>query len=254
MADQFPFFYDQDLDEDTNKKVNMEIMKYSGLYILKKLDLPPEEGGHLFEVPLSGLDEHMEPILDDLFFHNLIDIDTDNARYALTQEGSEYIDKIVAEVEGYIDKYQEFDPATKVNLMRRDKVNPLRARFLWGLYDGEFDDFNEWQENWDIDPTQRKDDWREVITSKDFYDMLFENINNMEAFDDDALDQVLKEAEEERAKEQANLPAIEITRVEGQSGGNGRQDEEVIVETDYYYNDPYYFNPVYDPFFWYVVF
>ncbi len=254
MADQFPFFYDQDLDEDTNKKVNMEIMKYAGLYILKMVDLPPEEGGHLFEVPLSGLDEQMEPILDDLFFHNLIEIDTDKARYALSQDGSDYVDKIVAEVEDYIDKYQEFDPATKVSLMRRDKMNPLRARFLWGLYDGEFDDFNEWQENWNIDPTQRKEDWQDVITSKDFYDMLFEDINNMEAFDDDALDEVLKEAEEERAKEQANLPPIEITRVEGQSGGNGHQDDEVIVERDYYYNDPYYFNPVYDPFFWYVVF
>ena len=35
MADQFPYFFDEDYDEETNKKVNMEIMKYSGMYLLK---------------------------------------------------------------------------------------------------------------------------------------------------------------------------------------------------------------------------
>ncbi|MDH5681585.1 MAG: hypothetical protein OEZ36_08360 [Spirochaetota bacterium] len=252
MADKFPYYFDEQFDEETNHKVNLEIMKYAGMYILKRLDLPAEEGGHAFEVPLAGLDEHLEPILDDLMFHNLIEIDENAVRYALSDEGRGYVDKLIVEIEGYIDKYQEFEPTTRVNLMKRDRINPLRARFLWGLYDGEFDDFELWQENWEVPATEKLSDWRDVITKKEFYDMLFEDINHMDALDDDALDQVLREAEEDRQK---NMPQVQINRVDGDSGDRRRRDDDdgdqVVVRE---YHDPYYFNPVYDPLFWYVVF
>ena len=251
MADPFHFYYNQDFDEETNKKVNLEIMKYAGMYILKKIDLPPDEGGHPFEVPLTGLDEHMEPILDDLMFHGLIDIDTVKTQYVLTADGTDYIHKLIDEIEGYINKYQDFEPTTRVNLMKRDRINPLRARFLWGLYDGEFDNFDQWQENWGITAENKIDDWRDVITSKPFYDMLFEDINHMDALDDDALDRVLKEAEEERIKES---PPIKITQVEGSQNRHSQRRDDDDDRDDRYYHDPYYFNPVYDPLFWYIVF
>jgi len=251
MADEFPYYFNPDLDEDTNKKVNLEIMKYAGMYLLKKIDLPPEEGGHVFEVPLSGLDEHLEPILDDLLFHDLIDIDSVSTRYALTKDGNDYVAKLIDEIEDYIDDYDEYDATTKVNLMKKNNINPLRARFLWGLYDGEFDDFEDWQDEWNFPSDQRSSDWRDMITKKEFYDFLFEQVNNMEDMDNAELDEIMREAEEERQK---NVPEIKITRVEGSSGissrrGNGGE----IVEREYYH-DPYYFNPVYDPLFWYVVF
>ena len=254
--DQFPFFYNADFDDETNKKVNMEIIKYAGMYVLKMLDMPPDQGGHVFEVPLSGPDERIEPVLDDLMFHSLVTIDEQNFRYALTDEGTEYIGKLLDEIEGYIAKYQEFEPTTKVNLMKRDRVNPLRARFLWGLYDGEFDDFKQWQENWNIDPAEQTEDWQDVVVMKEFYDMLFDDINNMAQLDDAALDQVLQEAqadrEKEKAIEKANAPQVQINKVEG-SNGNGRNHRD-DRDDDYYYHDPYYHNPVHDPLFWYIVF
>ncbi len=246
----YPYYFNPDLGEDINKKINLEIMKYAGMYVLKLIDLPPKEGGHIFEVPLALEDEHLEPVLDDLLFHGLIDIDTVRTCYVLTQDGRNYVDKLIGEVEAYIDKYQEFEPTTKVNLMRRDNINPLRARFLWGLYDGEFDDLNEWQDNWQINPAERVDDWRFVITRKEFYDMLFEHINNMEVLDDDALDEVLRQAQEDRRIE---APQIQITRVDNTPVNVNYPREEVVYETRYYH-DPYYFNPVYDPLFWYIVF
>ncbi|MDH4127567.1 MAG: hypothetical protein OEV44_02350 [Spirochaetota bacterium] len=250
MTDEFPYFYNQDFDKDTNKKVNMEIMKYAGMYILKKMDIPPSEGGHIFSVPLEGLDVHLEAILDDIMFHNLIEIDSNSTCYKITDDGKEYINKLLDEIEGYIEKYQDFEPVTRVNLMKRDRVNPLRARFLWGLYDGEFDDFNQWQENWQIAENEKINDWREIITTKEFYDMLFEDINHMEAFDDDALDEVLRQAENDRKKD---MPEVQITRVEGNTSP-ASSNQDVVVTREYYYNDPYYFNPIYDPLFWYIVF
>jgi len=257
MADQFPYYFNDEFDEDTNKKVNMEILKYAGIYVLKKLDRPPADGGYFFEVPLMGLDEHLEPILDDLLFHDIIEIDVDHARYSLTKEGIQYIDKLIDEIEGYIDKYQEYEPVTRVNLMKRDKINPLRARFLWGLYDGEFDDFDQWQENWNIAPDEKTADWREIITMKEFYDMLFEDINQMDALDDDALDEVLAEAEADRLKEKKAAPPVQINRIEGSRNSDNRNqydNYEPPIRDNYYYHDPYYFNPVYDPLFWYMVF
>ncbi len=251
MADQFPYFFDEEHDEETNKKVNLEIMKYSGMYILKKMSLSPEEGGHIFEVPLSGMDEHLEPVLDDLLFHDLLEIDAVNTRYKLTREGEQYVDKIIGEIEGYIGKYQDFEPVTRVNLMKRDRVNPLRARFLWGLYDGEFDNLKQWQEDWEVESAEILADWQLYVTKKEFYDELFWDINNIEDLDDDALDEVLQEAEEER---QQNMPDIKINRVEGGGQNIQRSRGDDIVVTEHYHHDPYYFNPVYDPLFWYIVF
>jgi len=127
MADQFPYFYEKELGEETNKKINLEIMKYAGMYVIKKMDLTPADGGHIFEVPLQGLDEHLEPVLDNLMFNNLIFIDTNRVQYDLTKDGEQYVRSLIDEAEVYIDKYQEFEPTTRVNLMKRDKVNPLRA-------------------------------------------------------------------------------------------------------------------------------
>lgn len=252
MEDQYPYYYNQEFDEDTNKKINLEIMKYAGLFILEKIDVGPEEGGHRFEVPLMGIDEHMEPILDDLMFHDLLDIDSENTCYTITDQGYKYIQDIIKEAENYLNKYQDFEPTTRVNLMKRDRINPLRARFLWGLYDGEFSDIKKWQDDRGIIPEEQVEDWRDFITKKEFYDILFEEINNMEELDDDALDQVLAEAEAERDK---NKPQIQIQKSQGsQSVQGSNQADPQTQSTVHYYHDPYYFNPVYDPLFWYIVF
>lgn len=252
MQDQYPYFYNSEFDDEINKKINLEIMKYAGLFILEKIDVGPNDGGHNFDVPLMGIDEQLEPILDDLLFHDLLDIDSENTCYTITDKGYKYIKDIIKEAENYLSKYQEFEPTTRVNLMKRDGVNPLRARFLWGLYDGEFIDIKQWQDDRGISLEEQVEDWREFITKKEFYDILFEEINNMDDLDDAALDQVLAEAEEEREK---NKPQIQIERSEGSQSVQQQQSADPQNQTVvHYYHDPYYFNPVYDPLFWYIVF
>ncbi len=216
MADEFHYYYNKELDKETNKKINLEIVNYAGIYILKKMDISDDSGGHVFEVPLSGIDEHLEPVMDDLLFNDLVKIDTVNICYKISDKGRDYIDSLIDEIEGYIDRYEDFDPQAKVNLMKRDRVNPLRVRFLWGLYDGEFDDFNQWQDNLGI--TDKIKDWQTIIVKKEFYDILFEEIDNMENMDDEELNDILKEAEDEKSIERNKKNSnINITRI----GGNG---------------------------------
>ena len=196
MQDQFPYYYDPQKDQDANAKANQEIIKYAGIYLLKMMEAEPPP----FQVPLSSQDESLEPILDDLLFRELILIDPEKSAYQISQKGVEYVDSLIDEIEGYIDEYQDFEPATRVNLMKRDHVNPLRARFLWGLYDGEFDDLVEWQDQSQFSPSEIKINWRQIITSKEFYDYLFEDIIYVENIQDDSLDQVSRDPQHKHQK------------------------------------------------------
>ena len=109
----------------------------------------------------------------------------------LCQKGEQYIDSLVQEIESYMDKYEDFEPQTRINLMKRDQIDPLRARFLWGIYDGEFDDLVQWQAQ--AHSFKPFEDWRQLITSKDFYDFLFQEIKQAPQMDSESLDSVLDE-------------------------------------------------------------
>ena len=202
MKNNFPFFHDQKLSEDINKKTNLEIMKYAGMYILKTMDPEaPENIHHVYEVPLERDDEILEPVLDDLLYRSLVEIDSKNTCYKITGKGMDYIQQLINETESLLEKYAEMEPRTRLAIMRRDGINLLRARFLWGWYDGEFDDLVEFQhiQEWEGDIQTI---WQIFIVSKEFYDALFEEINIFEEIDEGEIQRIKQDA---LAKRQAYL-------------------------------------------------
>lgn len=208
--DKFPYYYNDELSEEENLAINQEILQYAGMYVLKEMELAQDtedneddednentgdyysesyyeeyrngknqedelaSEGHIFEVPLPPKDEILEPVLDSLLFSDRITISPEKGFYELTQEGQGYIDRIIEELESYIDRYESMDSQTRVLSMQRDRVDPLRARFLWGLCDGEFDDLTLWQNERGIYPVVGN--WQNWLVSKDFYDRLTDDI------------------------------------------------------------------------------
>ena len=257
--DRFPYFYDPKLSEEMNLKVNAEIVKYAGMLILKKLDpMAPPEARYDFNIPLEGLDQILEPVLDDLYNRGFVEIDTAKAKYVLTPKGDQYIQTLIDEAEWYISKYQEFEPKTRVAIMKNDGVNLLRARFLWGWYDGEFDDLEAFQEERGITPVRP---WQEFLVSKEFYDILFEDVIDVYDLTEEEIEELKREAERLR---QERLQGVQpqpqqVTDPEKQRILSNYEviEEEVIEERrepGYAYYDPYYYNPFHDPLFWLAVF
>ena len=54
--------------------------------------------------------------------------------------------------------------------LQRRRLDPLRARFLWGWYQGEFDDLVLFQQRRGVEPVERS--WADYLVSDAFYDNL----------------------------------------------------------------------------------
>lgn len=143
---------------------------YAGMYVLKKLDLKGGEGGIRLPVLLEPQHAPLEEVLEKLVMDGYIEIDRKAQLYKLTKRGISYLGKLIDEAESYIDEFDEQEIADIVDELRARNIDPLRVRFLWGWYQGEFDDVAMFQERRgfvEIEP-----DWPLFIVSDDFYENL----------------------------------------------------------------------------------
>lgn len=143
---------------------------YAGIYVLKKLDLKPEDGGIRLPALLDGIYAPLEEVLEKLQFAGYVEIDRKSLCYKLTKQGSAYIGSLIDEAEGYIDEFDEVEIADVVDELHARNIDPLRVRFLWGWYQGEFDDVALFQERRgfiEVEP-----EWPSFITDDDFYENL----------------------------------------------------------------------------------
>lgn len=143
---------------------------YAGIYVLKKLDLKPEEGGVRLPALLDGMYAPLEEVLDRLQLDGHVEIDRKSQCYKLTKRGSAHIGALIDEAEGYIDEFDEVEIADVVDELRARNIDPLRVRFLWGWYQGEFDDVALFQERRgfiEVEP-----EWPQFVVSDDFYENL----------------------------------------------------------------------------------
>lgn len=130
-------------------------LRYVGIYLLKKLDLEPKDGG--LEIPvvlppeLSPLDE----ALQHLAVEDLLVIDHKKARWQITKQGLAYLGTLIDEASDLVDEFEEDETEDVVAELRRRNLDPLRARFLWGWYDGELDDLVAFQEQRGARPIER---------------------------------------------------------------------------------------------------
>ncbi len=147
---------------------------YVGLYVLKLLDLAPEDGGLAMPVLLPHALAAFEPALERLAVEGLVHIDRKLGEYRLTPLGIERLGVHIDEAEGYIDAFDDMEVPQMLAVLRQRNVDPMRVRFLWGWYQGEYDDPILFQQR--RGSAEIETDWAAYIQSDAFYAAIAEDL------------------------------------------------------------------------------
>jgi hypothetical protein len=140
---------------------------YAGLWVLKQLDLAPEDGGVELPVVLPHAWAPLDTVLEGLVLAGHVAIDRKRGRYVLTPEGVAWIGTMIDEAEAYIDELDGLETEALVAAIAARRLDPLRVRFLWGWYQGEFDDLVLFQQRRGVASIEQ--DWASYLLSDAFY-------------------------------------------------------------------------------------
>lgn len=130
-------------------------MTYAGLYVLKKLDLKPADGGLTLPGVLPSELSPIDEVLQQLAVDGHVSLNTKKNRWDLTKQGIAYLGKVIDEAAALVDEFDEDEMEDVVAELKARRLDPLRARFVWGWYDGEFDDLVHWQEQRGVKPVEK---------------------------------------------------------------------------------------------------
>lgn len=171
--------------------------------------------------PSDKLSRGLLPIADELASKGLIAGSEESGVYEPTDEGEELIQRMVAEAESYIDRFdlfsdtllepdEEVEFATgigedlRVQVYGSEGVDPVRAVFLLLLYDSTLDAYSE--------------TWQEAVHKEEFFNELLRPVLDHVRVDDELIGLViesgyahseeLSEAAEDRAFEQDVLRRV----------------------------------------------
>jgi len=143
---------------------------YIGLYLMKKLDLRPEDGGIPFPVvlpsELAPLDEHLQQLAVD----DHVVINAKQNRYELTKKGLAYLAEHIDEATELVDEFDEQELEEVIVQLRARNLDVFRARYLWSWYEGELDDLVLYQERRGAKPVERL--WAFYLTGDAFWNDL----------------------------------------------------------------------------------
>ena len=148
------------LDEETR-------MRYCGYYVLKKLDLEPNDGGLRVPVVMPSELSPLEAILHELAVEDFVEIHAKSGEWRLTKLGLKLLADLIDEASALIDEFDDDEPEDVVAELRRRNLDPFRARFLWGWYDGEFDDLVAFQAQRGVRPVETL--WAYYLISDEFW-------------------------------------------------------------------------------------
>lgn len=140
---------------------------YASVYILKRLDLDPKDGGVQLPVVLPHDWYPLEEVIEGMVVQGLVAISRRKGNYELTAQGIDLVGRLIDEAESYIDEFDDMEVEDMLGVLDKRGVDPLRARFLWGWYDEEFDDLVEFQRIRGMEPVQSA--WAEFLLSPAFY-------------------------------------------------------------------------------------
>ncbi|HEX8110594.1 MAG TPA: hypothetical protein VF516_22840 [Kofleriaceae bacterium] len=152
---------------------------YIRLWILKKLDLPPDNGGMTFPVVLPAELSPLDSYLQDLAVEGLVAINSRKGRYELTKQGIAYLGAVIDEASDLLDDLDELETEEAIAELRARGLDVYRARFLWGWFQGEFDDLVLFQERRGIMPVERM--WAFYLTGDEFWRELANELTRAEA-------------------------------------------------------------------------
>ena len=143
---------------------------YGGMYMLKKMDLNPKEGGMTVPVLLPSELAPLEEVMHKLLFDEMIKINRRKERYDLTKKGIAYIGTLIDEAEALVGEFDDEELEDVVAELEERNLDVFRARFLWGWYEGEFDDLEIFQQRRGISPVETL--WAYYLTDDAFYNEL----------------------------------------------------------------------------------
>lgn len=140
---------------------------YIKLWILKKLDLPPDSGGMTFPVVLPAELSPLDDYLQDLAVDGLAAINARKARYELTPKGIAYLGEVIDEAQALVDEFDDDEVEDVIAMLRERNLDVFRARFLWGWFEAEFDDLVLFQERRGVAPVERM--WAYYLMGDEFW-------------------------------------------------------------------------------------
>lgn len=138
-----------------------------GLWLLKKLDLDPKEGGMEMPVVLPSDLSPLDDTLQQLAVEDYISINAKKGRYELTKKGIAYLGEVIDEAAEMVDELDDLELEEAIAELRARNLDLMRARFLWGWYEGELDDLVLFQERRGVNPVERM--WAFYLMSDDFW-------------------------------------------------------------------------------------
>jgi hypothetical protein len=140
---------------------------FVSLWLLKKLDLDPKEGGLELPVVLSSELSPLDDYLQQLAVEDYVAINSKKGRYDITKKCIAYLGQLIDEAQEMVDDLEELETDDAVAELRARNLDLMRARFLWGWYEGEFDDMVLFQERRGVQPIERL--WAFYLTSDEFF-------------------------------------------------------------------------------------
>jgi hypothetical protein len=150
---------------------------YAGIWLLKKMDLAAEDGGLDFPVVLPSDLAPLDEVLSDLAVADLLSIDRKRGVYQVTEQGNRYLAELIDEAEALVDEFDDEELEDTLAELRARNQDLMRARFLWGWYEGEFDDLVKFQEQRGVRPVERM--WAYYLMSDAFYDELARELRQL---------------------------------------------------------------------------
>jgi hypothetical protein len=151
-----------------NRLTEEQKQTYAGLYLMKKLDLKPEDGGMEIPVVLPSELSPVDETLQQLAVDDLISINAKKGRYELTKQGIEYLGRAIDEATDLVDEMDDLEVHEVIEQLKERKLDLMRARFLWGWFEGEFDDLVQFQERRGVAPVERM--WAFYLMGDEFWD------------------------------------------------------------------------------------
>lgn len=143
---------------------------YIALWLLKKLDVSAKEGGMTLPVALPAELSPLDEPLQQLAVDNLVRINRKTGHYELTKKGIAYLGEVIDEASDLVDELEELETHEAIAELRVRGRDVFRARFVWGWFDGEFDDLVLWQERRGIRPVERL--WAFYLTGDELWNEL----------------------------------------------------------------------------------
>jgi hypothetical protein len=96
-----------------------------------------------------------------------LEINRKKERYDLTKQGIAYLGQVIDEAQAMVDDLDELETDEAIEELRARNLDLMRARFLWGWYEGEFDDLVLFQERRGVPSVERL--WAFYLTSDEFF-------------------------------------------------------------------------------------